>query len=107
MEKNNQTISTIVNTGQCVSCGLCSAVCPKSCIALNKKEGTYLPQIDEEQCIKCGLCNHICPGNQFDYNREYQCSSEPENFWVGAYRKILSMQSKDPAILKMRQAAVS
>lgn len=100
MEKKNQTISTIVNTGQCVSCGLCSAVCPKSCIVLSQKEGTYLPQIDEEQCIKCGLCNHICPGNQFDYNREYQCSFEPENFWVGAYRKILSMQSKDQTILK-------
>lgn len=100
MKTDNQTIAKVVTTGQCVACGLCSAVCPQSCIALNKKEGMYLPQVNEEKCIQCGICNHICPGNQFDYNREYQCSSEPENFWTGSYRKLLSMQSKDEVILK-------
>lgn len=100
METAKHTIFKVVDTGQCVSCGLCSAVCPKSCIELNKKEGMYLPHINDEKCIQCGICYQICPGNQFDYNREYQCCSEPENFWIGEYRKILSMQTKDQAILK-------
>ena len=100
MGKNDQTISAIVETGQCVSCGLCRAVCPKNCIAVNKREKAYLPKIDSEQCIQCGICNQICPGNQFDYNREYGYSSEPKNFWVGEYRKILSMQSRNQTILK-------
>lgn len=100
MEKNNQTITAIVETGLCVSCGLCCAVCPKNCIALNKRERTFLPQINSEQCIQCGICNQICPGNQFDYNREYRYSSEPKNFWIGDYRKILSMQSRNQIILK-------
>lgn len=100
METNKQTISNVVATNQCVSCGLCVAVCPKSCIAFVQADKAYLPQINDEECIQCGLCNHICPGNQFDYNREYQCASEPENFWVGSYRSILSMQTNDKVILK-------
>lgn len=100
METNKQTISKIVATNQCVSCGLCSAVCPQSCITFDKQDGTYIPQINKDNCIKCGLCFHICPGNQFDYNREYQCSAEPENFWFGNYRSIFSMQSKNDTILK-------
>lgn len=99
MNKEPKTITEIKNTGQCVSCGLCSAVCPQKCINMSKEDGTYLPNINNEECIKCGLCNRICPGNQFDYNREFGKSSEPENFWFGNYLRIFSMQTKNQEIL--------
>lgn len=100
MESNKQTIAKIIETHQCVSCGLCSAVCPEGCIMFDRHGGSYVPRIDDDKCKKCGLCFYICPGNQFDYNREYQLTTEPEDFWFGNYCKILSMQSKNDAILK-------
>jgi len=100
MGVNKQTISKITETNQCVSCGLCSAVCPQDCISFDRHDGIYIPQIDDEKCMKCELCFRICPGNQFDYNREYQVTTEPEDFWFGNYRGILSMQSKNDVILK-------
>ena len=99
MEANKKTVSEVVETGHCVSCGLCASVCPRACIELHRKNGMYQPCIDEKKCIQCGICNRVCPGNQFDYNREYACSSEPDNFWVGNYIKILSMQTQNREIL--------
>lgn len=100
MEANRKNVLEIVETGQCVGCGLCTAVCPRNCIELKKRKGMYQPDIDEEKCIKCGLCNRVCPGKQFDYNREYKSSSEPKNFWIGNYIHILSMQTQNREILR-------
>lgn len=100
MGTNKQTISKITETNQCVSCGLCSAVCPQDCISFDRHDGIYVPQIDNDKCTKCELCFRICPGNQFDYNREYHFATEPKDFWFGNYRRILSMQSKNDAILR-------
>ncbi len=100
MKFEGQNISKVVESNQCVSCGLCAAVCPKKCIRFEKNNKTYIPSIKEEECIQCGVCDDICPGNQFDYNREYIETGEPDNFWLGQYRKILSMQAADQVILQ-------
>jgi len=51
---------------RCVSCHLCSAVCPCDCIDLQKsaKEGDWTPEyfrINFSRCIFCGFCEEACP----------------------------------------------
>ena len=50
----------------CLSCEICSAVCPKIAISFEYKKGQFLPLIDEDKCIKCGLCLKLCPGIDMD-----------------------------------------
>lgn len=50
----------------CVSCGICAAACPLSCLAMTKpgKQGKYknvFPALTENTCIGCGLCAKSCP----------------------------------------------
>ncbi|CUR53095.1 NADH-quinone oxidoreductase subunit NuoI [Buchnera aphidicola] len=52
---------------RCVACGLCAAVCPVGCIALEKteqKNGRWFSKffrINFSRCIFCGLCEEACP----------------------------------------------
>ena len=52
---------------RCVACGLCAAVCPVDCIAMDKAEradGRWFPEtfrINHARCIFCGLCEEVCP----------------------------------------------
>ena len=64
---DNKTVELTVQTGLCTSCGLCSGVCPQSCIHTVRKGGMYLPEIDHDRCVSCGICVSICPGIKIDY----------------------------------------
>lgn len=56
---------------KCTGCGLCTAVCPKSCITLEKNEyGSFKYRVDEEKCIHCGKCHKMCPQNSQDSGHE-------------------------------------
>ena len=52
---------------RCVSCFLCAAVCPVSCISMEgaeREDGRrYAPwfRINFARCIYCGLCEEACP----------------------------------------------
>ncbi|RLI17836.1 NADH-quinone oxidoreductase subunit D [Candidatus Bathyarchaeota archaeon] len=55
----------IFDPSKCLSCGLCSRVCPNNAITMvererNGKKVKY-PQIDYRKCSFCGLCVDICP----------------------------------------------
>lgn len=60
MEQN--TVKKTVQADLCSGCGICKAICPKECISWNKKNGLYVPNINEQQCVNCGLCASVCPG---------------------------------------------
>ena len=42
---------------ECVSCGLCTDVCPETCIC----EGEDVFVIDPDRCTDCGDCVNVCP----------------------------------------------
>lgn len=42
---------------ECVSCGLCTDLCPEKCIA----DGEEMFVIDPERCTDCGECVTVCP----------------------------------------------
>lgn len=53
-------IKQIVNSGICVGCGCCAAICPTKSIVLEEKSGFYTPAIVEKDCIHCGKCEKVC-----------------------------------------------
>lgn len=48
-----------LNEDLCITCGGCSAVCPKNCIMVYEN----WIEIVKNECIKCGTCVRICPVN--------------------------------------------
>ncbi len=51
-----------VKTDNCSGCSLCSAVCPKQAIHIEKnEEGFFYPVINSKICINCGFCYEKCP----------------------------------------------
>lgn len=57
-----KTVARTVLAGLCSSCGICKGICPKECISWDRKNGLYIPHIDEQKCVSCGLCAAVCPG---------------------------------------------
>ncbi len=56
------TVARAVQTRQCISCGICAAVCPADCIRYERREGYFVPVIDGERCLYCGRCAQVCYG---------------------------------------------
>ena len=51
---------------RCKGCGLCTTVCPKQIVALQKEKRNakgYFTAIctDQNACISCAMCAMICP----------------------------------------------
>ncbi|BBI01144.1 NADH dehydrogenase I subunit I [Buchnera aphidicola (Nipponaphis monzeni)] len=74
-------ILTLDSTGneRCVACGLCSAVCPASCISLEKTElnGRWYAKffrINFSRCIFCGLCEEACPTTAIQLVPDFELS---------------------------------
>ena len=54
----------------CCGCGVCVGICPKQCIAWERKNGMYQPWIDTAECVLCGLCAKVCPGLGHKYAKK-------------------------------------
>lgn len=53
----------------CSGCGVCSEVCPKSCIVMEEdEEGFIYPKVDASLCIGCDACKRICHYNHLYTN---------------------------------------
>lgn len=52
-----------IDRAKCIKCGICSRVCPESCIEMIAKAEQEKPQpdIDYDYCKGCGLCAAECP----------------------------------------------
>lgn len=54
---------------ECTGCRLCTEVCPKQCVLMEKdNEGFVYPVIDESVCVDCRKCVKTCPSNGTTYN---------------------------------------
>ena len=49
-----------INSTECVACGSCVKVCPKSAIRIVK--GVYA-EVSTDLCVGCGLCSKTCPAS--------------------------------------------
>lgn len=52
-----------VDLDKCISCGLCTRVCPESTVEMinNPNYEKPKPDIDYDYCKGCGLCAAECP----------------------------------------------
>ena len=50
----------VVNTKECVACGCCIKVCPRSAISI--PNGIY-SKINQDLCVGCGRCVKECPAS--------------------------------------------
>lgn len=48
-----------IDKDQCIECGLCKSICPKSVIDISKDFAYEI----KEGCVSCGLCAKHCPVN--------------------------------------------
>lgn len=105
-----ETIKEVtVEKGLCVSCGICAGACPVRCISFQKREGQYLPVIDNSKCIQCGVCADVCPSsvhgeNYSEYARTNQCEWTEEEYLWGSQKGCFSAYCKDS---RVRDNAVS
>lgn len=52
----------LIEKKKCTGCGVCSNICPSSCINMGSDiEGFLYPSINSENCINCGMCKKACP----------------------------------------------
>lgn len=89
MEQN--TVKTTVQMNLCCGCGICKAICPKGCISWRKKNGLYIPAINEEQCVNCGLCASVCPG----LGHPYEVKETAEETVTGPIQATYNAWSRD------------
>ena len=59
-------VSTLkLNEDLCISCGLCTQVCPHAVFELIDGKAAI---IDLDACIECGACVNNCPSNAIEVN---------------------------------------
>ncbi|MBS1401777.1 MAG: hypothetical protein HPZ79_02175 [Oscillospiraceae bacterium] len=89
-----KTIFTTVQAGLCCSCGVCKGICPKGCISWSKKDGLYVPQIDEQVCIHCSMCASVCPG----LGHNFETAETAAGTVTGPVLRCYNAWSKDPEL---------
>jgi NADH-quinone oxidoreductase subunit I len=99
---------------RCVSCFLCSAVCPVSCISM---EGAERPdgrryaawfRINFARCIYCGLCEEACPTSAIQLTPDYEFSKKHVMDFV--YEKedlLVDHQGKDKTYNYYKYAGIA
>lgn len=88
-------IQRIVDAGLCISCGVCSVNCPKSCITFELKNGMYQPKAGES-CINCGRCLHACPSENMEMDIDV---SDIPSCVLGSCQQILKAKIRNKNIL--------
>lgn len=87
-------VSDILKNNLCISCGVCTEICPKNCIEFNYD--TAKVDVNETRCVDCGLCKKVCSLNVTKgYNH-----SNLIDFCLGKIKSVLCMKSEDKSILK-------
>lgn len=85
------TVKYTADNGLCCGCGVCKGICPKKCISWERKNGLYVPRIDEIQCINCGMCLSVCPG----FVHKYEPGGSAEEAVTGSVLLCCNAWSKD------------
>jgi len=78
------TIHVTIDEDICKGCGLCTIVCPKKIMVINRDKLNskgYRPamQSDPVQCIACAMCAIMCPDSAITVEKEDCHGSESIN----------------------------
>ena len=59
-KKDQKKRKAFVQTAECVACGCCVKVCPKSAIEIWRG---IMAKVNMEKCVGCGKCAKECPAS--------------------------------------------
>ena len=65
----SKIIQTVCEEKNCIGCGACIDLCPKSAIRIIDRVSIMEAEINESLCIECDLCKRVCPMNTTAYLR--------------------------------------
>ena len=63
-----RTFRPVLDSDNCISCGICKMYCPESAVSGGEKK--QLPKIDYDFCKGCGICAEECPKKAIDMKDE-------------------------------------
>ena len=65
--KEAKSVSMVLQSGLCISCGVCQEACPSRAIKMvHYSNNSTFPKVDPEACEKCGKCLDVCYGFGID-----------------------------------------
>lgn len=86
MLRDHRTVTTVVSSDLCMSCGICQPSCHVDAIKIvnDKKKGMFIPVIDDSICDYCdeakvGKCVIVCPGVEVNFAKLSQKFIEGPN----------------------------
>jgi Formate hydrogenlyase subunit 6/NADH:ubiquinone oxidoreductase 23 kD subunit (chain I) len=95
----------ICDQSDCVGCGVCADICPRSAIKMDMDDSGFLfPSVDSSCCIGCERCSSVCPPmnaeeDAFCCSKSYITASKQSLNIDTFLKKILQPLSKDWIIL--------
>ena len=72
---------------KCISCGLCSRVCPSGAIEMAGKGMKAEIKHYVDRCMFCGQCAESCPRNAITMSREYELAGFNRSKMLYEYRR--------------------
>ncbi len=60
----NRTVTTVIDTGKCIGCGLCVEVCPYGTISMEGEKAV----VSGVRSMSCGHCAAVCPADAIRVN---------------------------------------
>lgn len=93
------SVQNTLESGLCLSCGICKEVCRVNAIDLVFEKGQYVPRVSED-CIDCGVCLDVCPGYEVSFSDlyGYEGRAVPEDGFLGPVLEAYIGHAKDEHI---------
>lgn len=88
------TVKDTVKSGLCCGCGVCKGICPRGCIDWEKKDGLYVPRVNEQLCVNCGICTYVCPG----LGHVYESRGTAKDTITGSFLTCYNAWSRNPEL---------
>ncbi len=97
-----------LNNELCISCGLCSQICPAGAINLKlfeheqtKQVGRH-PEVDYKRCIFCGFCIDICPSKALELTRIHDAAFYVEDELYYEVNRLIIGPKIDPPCMRSK-----
>jgi NADH-quinone oxidoreductase subunit I len=81
----------------CVACGLCSRICPTSCLEMHvipseegdRELGEFI--LRSGRCLFCGMCAQVCPVDAITMSGEYELATQDRDGMIYTKTELASI----------------
>jgi NADH-quinone oxidoreductase chain I len=86
----------------CVACGLCSRICPTTCLEMHvvpsaegdRELGEFI--LRSGRCLFCGLCAQVCPVDAITMSSEYELSVTERDGMIYTKTELATIGAQSP-----------